>query len=48
MTDKWQTIDSAPRDGTVFIGVSLEPDREWPERRLKWGNSTSFKYHPFD
>ena len=37
MTHEWRTIDSAPRDGTVFIGVSLEPDREWPERRMKWG-----------
>lgn len=37
MTHEWRTIDSAPRDGAVFIGVSLEPDKEWPERRMKWG-----------
>ena len=39
MTDKWRTIDSAPRDGTVFIGVSLEPEKGWPETRMKWGIS---------
>lgn len=37
MTHDWQPIETAPRDGTIFIGADLSPDRELVEWRMKWG-----------
>lgn len=34
---EWQPIETAPLDGTAFIGVSLDPKRIWPERVMRWG-----------
>lgn len=33
----WKDIASAPMDGTVFEGCSLDPSRLWPARRMMWG-----------
>lgn len=34
---EWQPIENAPKDGTVFLGTSLDPSRPFPARRMKWG-----------
>ena len=33
MSDKWRTIDSAPKDGTVILAASFEPP--WSDSHLK-------------
>ena len=34
---EWQPIETAPKDGTVFWGASLDPARPVPARKMKWG-----------
>jgi hypothetical protein len=33
----WQPIETAPKDGSVFLGTSLDEARPWPARRMRWG-----------
>jgi len=33
----WQPIETAPKDGTVYIGCSLDPKRPFGPRRMRWG-----------
>lgn len=37
---EWQPIETAPKDGALFIGVSLDPKRAFSPRRMKWGVAT--------
>ena len=33
----WQPIETAPKNGTVYIGRSLDPKRPFGPRRMRWG-----------
>jgi hypothetical protein len=34
---EWQSIETAPKDGTEFYGCSLDEARLFPAQRMKWG-----------
>lgn len=34
---EWQPIETAPKDGTIFKGCSLDPARPFSERLMRWG-----------
>jgi hypothetical protein len=33
----WQPIETAPKDGTVYLGCCLDPMRPFGPRRMRWG-----------
>ncbi len=34
---EWQPIETAPMNGTVFQGCSLDPERPFESLDMKWG-----------